>query len=74
MKCIYCGHTDSKVIDSRAAEEGNAIRRRRECINCGKRFTTYETIETTPILVVKSNGIRQTFDPSKIKAGVIKAC
>ncbi len=74
MKCIYCGHTDSKVIDSRSAEEGNAIRRRRECINCGKRFTTYETIETTPILVVKSNGIRQTFDPSKIKAGVIKAC
>ena len=74
MKCIYCGHIDSKVIDSRSAEDGTSIRRRRECINCGKRFTTYETIETAPILVVKSNGTRQTFDPAKIKAGVIKAC
>ena len=74
MKCIYCGHTDSKVIDSRAAEEGHAIRRRRECINCGRRFTTYETVETTPVLVIKSNGTRQTFDPLKIKSGVIKAC
>ena len=74
MKCIYCGCIESKVIDSRSAEDGTTIRRRRECINCGKRFTTYETIETTPILVVKSNGIRQAFDVSKIKSGIIKAC
>ena len=74
MKCMYCGHFDSKVIDSRLTEEGTMIRRRRECINCGKRFTTYETIETTPILVVKSSGNRQTFDSAKIKSGIIKAC
>ena len=74
MKCMYCGHFDSKVIDSRLTEEGTMIRRRRECINCGKRFTTYETIETTPILVVKSSGNRQTFDASKIKSGIIRAC
>ncbi len=74
MKCIFCGCEDSKVIDSRSAEEGNAIRRRRECINCGKRFTTFETIETTPILVVKNNGMRQQFDKNKLKNGIIKAC
>lgn len=74
MKCIYCGCVESKVVDSRSAEDGTTIRRRRECINCGKRFTTYETIETTPILVVKSNGTRQAFDVSKIKSGIIKAC
>ena len=74
MKCIYCGCLESKVIDSRSAEDGTTIRRRRECINCGKRFTTYETIETTPILVVKSNGTRQAFDVLKIKSGIIKAC
>ena len=74
MKCIYCGCIESKVIDSRAAEDGTTIRRRRECINCGKRFTTYETIESTPILVVKTNGTRQAFDISKIKSGSIKAC
>ena len=74
MKCIYCGCIESKVIDSRSAEDGTTIRRRRECINCGKRFTTYETIETTQILVVKANGTRQAFDVSKIKSGIIKAC
>lgn len=74
MKCIYCGYFDSKVIDSRSTDESNSIRRRRECLNCGKRFTTYETVETTPILVVKQDGSRQTFDPEKIKKGLIKAC
>lgn len=74
MKCIYCGFKESKVIDSRATEDGETIRRRRECIGCGKRFTTYETIELTPILVIKSNGTRQSFDENKIKSGIIKAC
>ncbi len=74
MKCIYCGHTESKVIDSRNTEENNSIRRRRECLACNKRFTTYETIETTPILVIKSDNSRQTFDGNKIKRGIIKAC
>ncbi len=74
MKCMYCGFLDSKVIDSRSAEDGTIIRRRRECINCGKRFTTYETVENTPIFVVKSNGARQAFDPNKVKSGIIKAC
>lgn len=74
MKCMYCGHTDSKVIDSRPSDDGAAIRRRRECANCGKRFTTYETVETTPILVIKSNGNRQAFDANKLKNGIIKSC
>ena len=74
MKCVYCGDEDSKVLDSRAVEESNAIRRRRECLGCGKRFTTYETIETTPIMVVKSTGERQLFNINKIKTGIIKAC
>ena len=74
MKCIYCGCEDLKVIDSRPVDELNAIRRRRECTSCGKRFTTYETIETTQILVVKSNGSRQSLDISKIKNGIIKSC
>ena len=74
MKCMYCGCVDSKVIDSRSAEDSTIIRRRRECINCGKRFTTYETVENTPILVVKTSGARQAFDPNKIKSGIIKAC
>ena len=74
MKCIYCGYRESKVVDSRATEEINSIRRRRECLNCGRRFTTYETVETAPILVVKADGSRQPFDASKIKKGVIKAC
>lgn len=74
MKCVYCGCKESKVIDSRTSEDAATIRRRRECVNCGRRFTTYETIETTPILVVKTNGTRQAFDINKIKNGVIKAC
>lgn len=74
MRCLYCGYEDSKVIDSRSAEEGRTIRRRRECFNCGRRFTTYETIEDTPVLVVKTNGARQAFDAQKIKNGIIKSC
>jgi transcriptional repressor NrdR len=71
---MYCGCIDSKVIDSRSAEDGTIIRRRRECIKCGKRFTTYETVENTPIFVIKSNGARQAFDLNKLKTGIIKAC
>lgn len=74
MKCMYCGCSESKVIDSRSTDEGRTIRRRRECIECGRRFTTYETIETTPILVIKNSGNRQAFDLNKIKNGIIKAC
>ncbi len=74
MKCIYCGSEESKVLDSRNSDETNAIRRRRECLACGRRFTTYETIETVPILVVKNDGSRQSFDASKLKNGIIKAC
>ena len=74
MKCIFCGCEDSKVIDSRSADEGRTIRRRRKCVNCGKRFTTYETIEDTPVLVVKSSGARQAYDAQKVKNGIIKAC
>lgn len=74
MKCNFCGCTESKVIDSRSSEDCTIIRRRRECLGCGRRFTTYETIETTPILVIKSNGSRQPFDTNKIKNGIIKAC
>lgn len=74
MKCLYCGFEDSKVIDSRSADEGRTIRRRRECLNCGKRFTTYETIEDTPVLVVKSSGLRQAFDAQKVRRGIIKSC
>lgn len=74
MKCIFCGYHDSKVIDSRSTDDTNSIRRRRECLKCGKRFTTYEMVESTPILVIKNDGSRQTFDPQKIKRGIIKAC
>ena len=74
MKCLYCGCEDSKVIDSRSADEGRTIRRRRECVACGKRFTTYETIEDTPVLVIKASGMRQAFDAQKIKNGIIKSC
>jgi transcriptional regulator NrdR len=74
MKCPYCGNLESRVIDSRLSEDGNSIRRRRECPDCLKRYTTYEKIESAPILVVKSDGNRQTFDPAKIKAGILKAC
>ena len=74
MKCIFCGFNDSKVIDSRLNDDTNSIRRRRECLKCGKRFTTYEMVESTPILVIKNDGSRQSFDPQKIKRGIIKAC
>ena len=74
MKCIFCGNTESKVLDSRNSDENNSIRRRRECLGCGKRFTTYETIETAPILVIKNDNSRQQFDAEKIKRGVIRAC
>ena len=74
MKCLYCNCTDSKVVDSRAAEDDKAIRRRRECTGCGRRFTTYETIEVTPVLVVKNNGTRESFNVEKIRNGIIKSC
>ena len=74
MKCIYCGHEESKVVDSRATLETNSIRRRRECLGCKKRWTTYETVENNPILVIKKNGSIQPFDKSKIIGGIIKAC
>lgn len=74
MKCPFCEHLDSKVQDSRPAEEGVTIRRRRECLACGKRFTTYEKVEVLPLIVVKKNGQREVFDPNKLLMGVIKAC
>ncbi len=74
MKCMYCGCTESKVIDSRSTDDGLTIRRRRECVACARRFTTYETVETTPILVIKADGAREAFDENKIKGGIIKAC
>ena len=74
MKCLYCDCTDSKVIDSRSADDDRAIRRRRECTSCGRRFTTYETIEVIPVLVVKNNGTRQSFNAEKIRNGIIKSC
>ncbi|MDR0840962.1 MAG: transcriptional regulator NrdR [Christensenellaceae bacterium] len=74
MKCRYCLSTDSKVVDSRPTEDGTSIRRRRECITCGKRFTTYEKIEEIPIMVVKKDGSREMFDSDKILMGVRKAC
>lgn len=74
MKCMYCNHLDSKVVDSRPTEDDWAIRRRRECINCGKRFTTYEKIENPMVLVVKTDGQRQSFDAEKVRNGLIKAC
>ena len=74
MKCMYCGYTESKVVDSRSADDGNSIRRRRECLKCGKRFTTYETIENTPVLGIKNDGTRQPFDTAKIRNGIIKSC
>lgn len=74
MRCQYCNCTESKVIDSRPAEEGNSIRRRRECVGCGRRFTTYEKIEMVPLMVVKRDGRREAFDPQKIKTGMVHAC
>lgn len=74
MNCPFCGHFDSKVIDSRPTDEGQAIRRRRECIACSKRFTTYEKIDQIPLIVVKKSGNRETFDSNKVMNGIIKAC
>ena len=74
MKCNYCGHKEDKVVDSRATSEGAAIRRRRECLKCGKRFTTYEYIEEISLMAVKKDGRREPFDRKKILSGIIKAC
>ena len=74
MKCPFCGHPESKVIDSRPADENASIRRRRECLACGRRFTTYETVESLPIVVIKKDGSRQSFDRQKVLRGMIRAC
>ena len=74
MKCPYCGYSESKVIDSRPADENASIRRRRECLSCSKRFTTYETVESLPMVVVKKDGSRQSFERSKVLGGMIRAC
>ena len=74
MKCTYCGYPESKVLDSRPTEEGTVIRRRRECIKCQRRFTTYEKVETMPLMVIKRDGRRQLFDIEKVRSGIIKAC
>ena len=74
MKCPYCGYEESKVIDSRPADEGERIRRRRECLKCGKRFTTHEVIETVPIVVVKRDKSREVFDRAKLTGGILRAC
>ena len=74
MKCPYCGFEESKVIDSRPADEGERIRRRRECLKCSKRFTTHEVIETVPIIVVKRDKSREVFDRNKLTAGLLRAC
>ena len=74
MKCPFCGDQDSKVVDSRHSEDGLSIRRRRECMNCQRRFTTYEYVETLPIIVVKRDGSRQAFDRNKILNGMVRAC
>ncbi|MBQ6885317.1 MAG: transcriptional regulator NrdR [Clostridia bacterium] len=74
MKCPFCGYEESKVIDSRPTDEGERIRRRRECLECGKRFTTYEMIESLPIVVIKKDGSRETFDRQKLLTGMLRAC
>ena len=74
MKCPYCAHPESKVVDSRPSDEGSSIRRRRECLACHKRFTTYETMESLPMVVIKKDGSRQTFDKTKLLNGMIRAC
>ncbi|MGN8913962.1 transcriptional regulator NrdR [Anaerofustis butyriciformans] len=74
MKCPHCGFSESKVIDSRPTDDNTAIRRRRECLSCAKRFTTYEKIETIPLIVVKKNGTREAFDRNKLMNGIIKSC
>ena len=74
MKCPYCSYEESKVIDSRSADDGERIRRRRECLRCGKRFTTHEVIETVPIIVVKRDKSREVFDRNKLTGGILRAC
>ena len=74
MKCHYCGELESKVIDSRPTEDGEKIRRRRECLRCGKRFTTYEIVETVPLMVIKKDRSRQVFDRQKLLGGMLRAC
>ncbi len=74
MKCPFCGHENTRVIDSRPAEENNSIRRRRVCDECDKRFTTYEKVETIPLIIIKKDDNRETYDRSKIEAGVMRAC
>jgi len=74
MKCPYCGYKESKVVDSRPADEGNSIRRRRECLACEKRFTTYETMESLPMVVIKKDGSRQSFDRNKVLGSMLRAC
>lgn len=74
MRCPYCANFESKVVDSRPADEGSSIRRRRECLECHRRFTTYETVESLPLVVIKKDGGRQTFDKSKLLRSMIKAC
>ena len=74
MKCQFCNCADSRVVDSRPTDDGNSIRRRRECISCGRRFTTYEKVELSPLFVVKRDGRREGFDSQKIKAGILHAC
>lgn len=74
MKCPYCAQLESKVVDSRPADEGSSIRRRRECLACEKRFTTYETMESLPMVVIKKDGSRQSFDRSKVLSSMLRAC
>ncbi len=74
MKCPYCGKTNSRVIDSRSAEDGSVIRRRRCCDECGKRFTTYEKVETIPLIVIKKDNVREAYDRAKIESGILQAC
>ena len=74
MRCPYCGYEESKVIDSRPTDEGERIRRRRECLSCAKRFTTYEIIETVPVVVIKKDKSRETFDRNKLLNGLLRAC
>ncbi len=74
MKCPYCAYEESKVIDSRPADDGERIRRRRECLNCGKRFTTHEVVETIPLIVVKRDKSREAFDRNKLLKGLVRAC
>lgn len=74
MKCPYCGHPDTRVIDSRPAEDGNSIRRRRSCDVCGKRFTTYEKVETIPLIIIKKDNNREQYNRGKIEGGVLHAC